>query len=196
MRDFARQVLGVWALVATAFVLMGVTIPHTFSAGDVISASEMNENFAALKQAVDTLEGSVETLGRDLASAQAEIASLRADVNMLRSPLRIGSPLAFALIGADGTIAAQWTSTGNPLSVDKPLGTTGVYNITLPDRIAFEVDGHAVTLTPTDDGRQPIIMQDRGNLSVLHHDADGAPVDSTFQVLIFNDATIGGGRGR
>ena len=34
--------LAVWALCITSFLLMGMTVPHQFSPGDVVSASEMN----------------------------------------------------------------------------------------------------------------------------------------------------------
>ncbi|WP_456413420.1 hypothetical protein, partial [Oceanithermus profundus] len=46
--------LGLWGL--------AVTIPNTFSSGEVVSAAKMNENFQALKTAVDTLEAKVAAL--------------------------------------------------------------------------------------------------------------------------------------
>jgi hypothetical protein len=46
--------LGVYAL--------AVNIPNIFASGDVISAAKMNENFAAMKTAVDALEAKTATL--------------------------------------------------------------------------------------------------------------------------------------
>src|SRR5690606_3935572 len=34
-------------------------VPHTFSAGDVVSASQMNENFTYLQNAITAVEGQV-----------------------------------------------------------------------------------------------------------------------------------------
>jgi hypothetical protein len=48
--------VGLWALGLTAFLFMGVSIPHTFVAGTSIRAADVNANFAALKTAVDALE--------------------------------------------------------------------------------------------------------------------------------------------
>lgn len=44
------------AIVAAGLGAMAVTIPNTFNAGDVISASGINANFTAVKTAVDALE--------------------------------------------------------------------------------------------------------------------------------------------
>lgn len=44
------------ALVAVGLGAMAVTIPNTFSSGQVISAAQVNANFTALKTAVDALE--------------------------------------------------------------------------------------------------------------------------------------------
>ncbi len=51
------------AIVAVGLGAMAVTIPNTFSSGQVISAAQVNANFTALKTAVDALEapGSVNT---------------------------------------------------------------------------------------------------------------------------------------
>jgi hypothetical protein len=44
------------SVLATGPALAQVTIPNTFSAGSTISATEMNQNFTALKNAVDPLQ--------------------------------------------------------------------------------------------------------------------------------------------
>jgi uncharacterized protein len=52
------------AITALGLLVWGaaVTIPNSFSDGDVISAAQMNANFAAVKAAVDTNESAVATL--------------------------------------------------------------------------------------------------------------------------------------
>ena len=52
----------VWALALTAFILLGLTIPHTFTAGSTISSAQMNANFDAVKAAVDALEARVDAV--------------------------------------------------------------------------------------------------------------------------------------
>ena len=44
------------ALIVPTLAVAALQIPNTFSPGDRISASEMNENFAAVKTKVDALE--------------------------------------------------------------------------------------------------------------------------------------------
>ncbi len=52
------------AITALGLLVWGaaVTIPNTFTNGDIISASQMNANFAAVKAAVDANESAVATL--------------------------------------------------------------------------------------------------------------------------------------
>lgn len=47
------------ALVATGLWAAAVTIPNTFSAGEVLSAAKLNANFAAIKTAIDALESAI-----------------------------------------------------------------------------------------------------------------------------------------
>ena len=61
MRGTANKFLLVWALVLTAFLLMGLVIPNTFTAGTTISSAQMNANFDAVRAAVDALEAQVAT---------------------------------------------------------------------------------------------------------------------------------------
>ncbi len=44
------------ALLVPAVAISALNVPHSFSSGDPISASQMNENFAAIKATVDALE--------------------------------------------------------------------------------------------------------------------------------------------
>ncbi|GEM90102.1 hypothetical protein [Oceanithermus desulfurans] len=70
--------LGLWGL--------AVTIPNSFSSGEVVSASKMNENFQALKAAVDALEAKlseVQAGQKALTSAAGVLAYARQDQGAL-----------------------------------------------------------------------------------------------------------------
>jgi len=56
MQTATNKLVVVWALTLTAFLFMGVTVPHTFVPNTTIRADEVNANFAALKAAVDPLQ--------------------------------------------------------------------------------------------------------------------------------------------
>ena len=70
----ANKFLLFWALSLTAFLLMGLVIPHAFGPGTTISSAQMNANFDAVKAAVDALEAE-----RD--AQRDEIDALRAAVD-------------------------------------------------------------------------------------------------------------------
>lgn len=50
------------ALLVPAFAVAAVEIPNVFEGGDPVSASQMNENFAAMAEAIEALEEKVEAL--------------------------------------------------------------------------------------------------------------------------------------
>src|SRR6187551_3215285 len=50
------------ALLIPALAVAAVDIPHMFKGGDRVSASEMNQNFEAMAEAIEALEAKVEAL--------------------------------------------------------------------------------------------------------------------------------------
>ncbi len=75
-----RQVVGlltVMFLGITAFAY-AVNITYTFSSGSPIRASEMNQNFTDIKNAVDTLESKVTTLEGKATTLESKVAALEA----------------------------------------------------------------------------------------------------------------------
>ncbi len=75
-----RQVVGLLTVVflgITAFAY-AVNITYTFSSGSPIRASEMNQNFTDIKNAVDTLESKVTTLEGKAATLESKVAALEA----------------------------------------------------------------------------------------------------------------------
>jgi hypothetical protein len=94
MKRFVNSGLMVWALCVTAFLAMGVSVPHVFVAGTTISAQQVNDNFTALDSAVDALE----------------------------SPTRQGTLLLFALVNPDGSVVSSFSSTGAVPTVTHVVG--------------------------------------------------------------------------
>lgn len=61
-------------LLMPSLVVAALELPHTFKSGEVISASEMNENFEALREKIEALEESQKEL-------EEEVAKLRANAH-------------------------------------------------------------------------------------------------------------------
>lgn len=67
---------------AISYVQAGVlTVPNTFSAGTKAVAADVNDNFGAVKNAVDDNDGRITVNAADIASMQAAIAALQATVS-------------------------------------------------------------------------------------------------------------------
>ncbi len=155
----------VWALALTAFIIMGLTVPNTFSPGTTISSSEMNENFAAIEAAMDALE----------------------------SPTRRGTILLFARVIGDDAVAGYapgaYSSLGGLLPVPTDLGT-GHYLIPLPGGEDFDIDRHAVVITPLANAPARTYGVTEGldaTVQVRIRDDAGMAVDDDFQIVVFND---------
>jgi len=161
--------LGLWGL--------AVTIPNSFSSGDVVSAAKMNENFQALKTAVDQLEGKVTDLETTMTALQAEQDGL---------PTRQGFPRAYASVDSDGTVFNQFSTTGATISVNRT--STGRYAINFGDEgIFYDID--PVSVTPMWDNRVCRTSSVSGDLIVLCRDFGGNAADSMFWVVLFNDGS-------
>ena len=162
MNPRVQSGLFVWALCVTAFILMGVTIPNTFIAGNIISSAEVNANFAALDTAVDALE----TWQAGLATAQ-------------------GQPRAYVYVqGNTGDIQSQWMSTGGTITVTRT--NTGRYTITFPgEPVLFYEDPVQVTCAQTarfarTGSSNRAASTDAAKLGTTYADSD-------FWVILFND---------
>jgi hypothetical protein len=103
------------AIVAVGVWGLAVTIPNSFSAGDVISAAKINANFAAIKAAVDALESAItgkqNRVTGTCVGGQA-LTAVAADGTVTCG----GSPSAWALIQPNGTVFSHsngvtWTIT-------------------------------------------------------------------------------------
>lgn len=165
MERHINKFVTVWAVCLTAFLIMGLTIPNTFTAGTTISAAEMNANFAAVKTAVDALE----------------------------SPTRRGTVLLFGRVRGELATpdfdTGAYTSDGSPLPAITDLGV-GNYTVALPNGEVFDHGNHAVSITPMEFGSSRMFTIEQGaggTIEVSIWDDAGNRVDEDFQIIVFND---------
>lgn len=135
--------MGVFLALAGYSVLAAVNLPHTFKAGDPIKSSEVNENFDALKQAVETLQSQVSSLSSQQSTVNNRVSSLEQFKQDL--PKAKGYPRVYALIKSDATINNFWSSTGASLSVSHP--STGIYIVKYSDNTG-QIYGTPAFVTP------------------------------------------------
>jgi hypothetical protein len=135
--------LGAFVVAAGFSVLAAVNLPHTFKAGDPIKSSEVNENFAALKQAVETLQGQVGSLSSQQSTLDGRVSGLEQFKQGL--PTAKGFPRVYAFIKSDGTIERAWSSTGANLSVSHP--SSGIYIVKYSDNNG-QIYGTPAFVTP------------------------------------------------
>ncbi|WP_299427505.1 hypothetical protein [uncultured Meiothermus sp.] len=178
--------LGV-ALVATGLWAMAVTIPNTFSAGEVLSAAKINANFAALKTAVDALEATV-------TGKQNRVTGNCAAGDTIRS------------INADGSVtcgtstrASAWiSSTGNVITsspgvtwVITKVGT-GLYCIQTSPNVLSNYRPIVATINAPDNSPGQINVNTGwgsacnpyGGYSVSTTNAAGAAADRAFSIVV------------
>ena len=83
-----RQVVGLLTVVflGISVIAYAVNITYTFSSGSPIRASEMNQNFADVKNAVDALEAKAATLEGKVTTLESKVAALEAkDADLITS---------------------------------------------------------------------------------------------------------------
>lgn len=112
LKNFRNQLIfGSFVFLSAAVGYAVVTIPNTFTAGTTASADEVNENFAALKTAVDALEARLDGLGSNPPMPSAS------------------GVLGYASISFDGSTASKsFNSSGGAITLSSPH-ITGVYGI-------------------------------------------------------------------
>ncbi|WP_287372064.1 hypothetical protein [Oceanithermus sp.] len=164
--------LGLWGL--------AVTIPNSFSSGEVVSAAKMNQNFQALKAAVDTLESKVGALETDNADLKDKLSALQAGMKAVASKT---GQFGYALVNADGTLwpDANFDSSGSAVTSSK--SATGLYFVTFP---GLDLMRGTVMITDADPmSRCTIGFWNQTQVSVECYDvATGNPVDAAFTVLV------------
>ena len=161
MEKHVNKFLAVWALALTAFVLMGVSIPHTFQPGTTINSGEVNANFMALRDAVTALEG--------------------------RSASR-GNIVGLAHVRADGTIeAGSWMASGSTPTLVTHVLASGRYVIGFPgENVSINTRTILANTTGMGSGWASV-GSNAGNAVVYTYDTLGNAADDAFWVMILND---------
>ena len=107
--------IGVFTVASTLSVLAAISIPHVFKSGDLITASDMNENFSSLKAASDALEASLNT-------KQNKVTGVCAVGSSIREIKTDGTVTCEATTGTGGgasyTAGSGLTLAANQFSVD------------------------------------------------------------------------------
>ena len=175
---FLVAALGLWGL--------AVTIPNTFADGDVVSSSKMNQNFQALKNAVDTLEAKVATLEDKLSAVgpgQKALASK--DGAMGRALVRWNG-------GGSVSIDNDWSFNSSGAGIVPARTGTGTYQVDFLDLAATGTPfGTAVASTRDDTGvrceawsvKNESVTSPDVRVLVECRDAAGTLTDTSFRVL-------------
>ncbi|ADR37630.1 hypothetical protein Ocepr_2181 [Oceanithermus profundus DSM 14977] len=174
---FLVAALGLWGL--------AVTIPNSFSSGEVVSAAKMNENFQALKTAVDTLEAKVAALEDKLSAVgpgQKALASK--DGAMARALVRWN--------GTSVSVDNLWSFNSSGSGITATRTGPGEYQVDFLDLAAANTPyGTAVASTRDNTGVrcEAWSVTNEGNTApdvrvlVECRNPSGALTDTSFRVL-------------
>lgn len=103
------------AVTALGLLVWGaaVTIPNSFTDGDVISASEMNANFTAVETAVNNNESDIATNASDIGTLQTEVAGKVTDGGSNGVQILYGREVIdLATVPGSGTAVARYPVPG------------------------------------------------------------------------------------
>jgi len=106
-RNIARFVLAPLVATALAATAQAASVPHTFVAGGVASAAEVNANFAALVAAVTALEAKVAPQSAEDVAGTYDYFEIKIDVDSLSA-----SSKSIAGAGTSGTVVLNANGTG------------------------------------------------------------------------------------
>jgi len=175
------------ALVATGLWAAAVTIPNSFSAGEVLSAAKLNANFAAIKTAVDALEAAI-TSKQNRVTGTCTVGQTIQAINEDGSVTCGTSTRGSAWISAAGTVITS--SPGVTWTITK-VGT-GLYCIQTSPNILSNYRPIVATINGPDNTRGQIstntgwgsACNPYGGYSVSTSDAAGAAADRAFSIAV------------
>ncbi len=130
---------------------MALTVPNTFVAGTTAVASEVNDNFVAVKTFVDGLETDVTALETDVAALEIKspVITLAGDLTGSATLTNLGNATLTATIAAN-SVALGTDTTGNYVSnVTAGTGVTVTHTPGEGSSAAVAIDSSVVTLSGT-----------------------------------------------
>jgi len=164
---------GLLTVGSTAIYASEVTIPNTFSAGDTVSSSKMNENFNVLETAIDDNDTRVNSL--EAADFDAQIMGLESRITALEAEPKANiaaiAPTPLDDINADFTEGSIW--------VDITEKTAYI----LVDSAPGAADWQPITYKITEQGTGTILATGADSL-ILSPDADTVCGITTNQLTV------------
>jgi hypothetical protein len=151
---------------------LAVTIPNLFTAGDVISATKMNANFAALEAEINALKSK----------------NLEFETFKNAAPTAKGTVRVIAAVSFSGAVLNQYSSAGGTITVTKVAGQTGIYNVAIPGG-GFKYTDDTVLITAVNNTKTVcniIELSNQDGIGVACHNLDGTPANTNFDFAIFN----------
>ena len=153
-----NKMITCWALVLTAFVLVGMTTPHAFAPGTTILSSEVNANFQAIETAVTALE------------------------DRLNAP---GNIVGMARVIGNGTLARSWMANGGTVtSVRTGVGT---YEVTFPGESVSANTRPIFAAVVGSGSGWATVSSSGGAVRIYTYNTAGAAADDAFWVMIPGD---------
>jgi hypothetical protein len=152
---------------------LAVSIPNVFAAGDVISATKMNANFAALEAEINALKSK----------------NLEFETFKNAAPNAKGTVRALASIAGNGTVFKQYSSAGGTITVTKSASVAGVYSVVIPG-VGFNLAEDTVLVTPVNSTRVVCSTTELSNQNGIFVECfnivDGTPANTNFNFAVFN----------
>jgi hypothetical protein len=108
LEAFARMFAALSVVAALAGNAPAASVPHTFTAGTVASAAEVNANFAALVEAINALEAKVDPQDAAALAGTYDYFELRIDVDNINA-----SAKSIAGQGTSGTVVLNSDGSGH-----------------------------------------------------------------------------------
>jgi hypothetical protein len=163
----ASLTLGLFGVYALA-----VTVPTIFAAGDVISATKMNANFAALEAEINALKSK----------------NLEFEAFKNAAPTAKGTVRVFAAVSFSGIVLNQYSSAGGTITVTKAAAQAGIYSVVIPGT-GFKINEDTVLVTAVNTTQTVCSVNELSNqdgISVTCNTLDGTPKNASFNFAIFN----------
>jgi hypothetical protein len=153
-----------------------LTIPNTFVGGEVISATAMNDNFAAVAAAMSALEEQV-------AAQQAQLEALAA---LAASPTLPGRDGYFAYAWVNGTSPADYYAFNPEGAITMEPIATGRYTVKFWDADGPPIRNVMVAAYGSTSNHCKVDFWSDNQVWVRCFTAAGAAVDSLFTIWVAN----------
>lgn len=149
----------------------------TFTAGTPARASEVNDNFAAVKTAVDGTHADVLSLQQALTTLQDTVAALTTQLTALQSENA-------ALAAEVGALTSQLTAT------EEKFAALETENATLASQLDGVLDSQVMALTPyltVTGGARPTVMLSGVNLQIVNGEGSTAIANGLGNLIVGYD---------